>query len=163
MIYVFLIIAFFTLAKPAFAVCPVCTVAVGSALGISRVLGIDDFVSSIWIGGLILSSSLWASDYLEKKENFKKYSNPYLVSLIFYLFIFVPLLYTGIVGVPFNTLWGVDKIILGTMFGSAAFLLSIYLDKKVRKIKGKQLFSYQKVVFPLILLLISSFIANYLI
>src|SRR5512137_837679 len=50
------------------AVCPVCTIAVGAGLGISRALGIDDAVTSIWIGGLILSMSFWAIDWMEKKE-----------------------------------------------------------------------------------------------
>src|SRR3990172_4136169 len=55
-------------APSALAVCPVCTVAVGAGLGISRALGIDDTVTSVWIGGLILSMSFWLIDWLKKKK-----------------------------------------------------------------------------------------------
>lgn len=37
------------------AICPVCTVAVGTDVGLCRWLGIDDVLSGIWIGGLIIS------------------------------------------------------------------------------------------------------------
>src|SRR3989304_8183686 len=50
------------------AVCPVCTIAVGAGLGISRALGIDDAVTSVWIGGLILSMSFWFIDWIGKKR-----------------------------------------------------------------------------------------------
>jgi len=50
-----------------YAVCPICTVAVGAGLGISRWLGIDDSVTGLWIGGLILSSGLWLADWIGKK------------------------------------------------------------------------------------------------
>jgi hypothetical protein len=157
------LIIFLFLAKPVQAVCPVCTVAVGSALGISRLLGIDDLVSSLWIGALILSSSLWMSDYLMKKDSYKKYANPYQISALFYLLVIIPLYFTGTIGSPTNIFLGVDKILLGIIFGSLIFLLSIFLDKRVREIKGKQLFNYQKVIFPLALLLIVSILVNYLV
>ncbi|KKU63742.1 MAG: hypothetical protein UX88_C0023G0019 [Candidatus Woesebacteria bacterium GW2011_GWC2_47_16] len=54
--------------KTALAVCPVCTVAVGAGLGVSRWLGIDDSVSGIWVGGLVVSLSFWFADWLTKKN-----------------------------------------------------------------------------------------------
>lgn len=144
--------------SPVYAQCPVCTVAVIAGLGLSRWLGIDDTVSGVWIGGLILSSSFWLANWLERKYRLRtrfKYLN-WAIVIPMYLLVFIPLQLKGITGHPFNTLLGIDKLVLGTIVGSLAHLLGIWADKKVRKIKGKQLFNFQKVVFPVALLLISS-------
>lgn len=141
----------------ALAVCPVCTAAVAGGLGLSRWLGVDDAISGIWIGGLILSSSLWFINWLKKK--YPKLTFKYLpISLIVitYLLVFGPLALSGIIGHPFNRLWGIDKLLVGTLAGSAAFWLAVWLDRKVRETRGKQLFNYQKIIFPLILLALSS-------
>ena len=47
--------------------CPLCTVTVVAGLGISRLLGIDDVVSAIWIGALILSLSFVTIAWIAKK------------------------------------------------------------------------------------------------
>src|SRR3972149_11759116 len=70
---IFLVLSLFTInfslfTREAHAVCPVCTIAVGAGLGISRWLGIDDAVSGVWVGGIILSSSFWLLDWLVKKK-----------------------------------------------------------------------------------------------
>lgn len=149
---------------PASAICPVCTIAVGAGLGISRWLGIDDAVSGVWVGGIILSSTFWFIDWLEKK-NFKSLSFYYkfqykkwLVTLLMYALVLIPLFTSGIIGHPFNTILGIDKLLFGTAVGSLAFLMGMYLDKKVRELKGKQLFPYQKVAFPVGALIIASLI-----
>lgn len=149
---------------PAKAVCPICTVTVVAGLGLFQYLGIDDAVSGVWIGGVILSTSLWLIDWLAKK-NFKslkwyydfKYKN-YAVIFLMYALVVLPLLRSGIVGHPFNKLWGIDKLILGIVVGSGAFLLGIFADKKVRELKGKQLFNFQKVIFPIVSLVLASLI-----
>src|SRR3989344_1899336 len=78
------------------AVCPICTVAVGAGLGLSRWLGIDDAVSSIWIGGLILSMSFWAIDWLNKKKfkAIQQFSNSTIsvfVIIAMYALVLIPL------------------------------------------------------------------------
>jgi hypothetical protein len=134
------------------AVCPVCTVAVIGGLGLSRYFGIDDAISGLWVGGLMISLTFWTATWL-KKENWK------LLILLFYILItYVPLYWAGIIGHPFNQIWGIDKLIFGSVFGAVAFLFGVFLDKKVREIKGKQLFQFQKVVFPFAALVISSLI-----
>ena len=75
----------------------------------------------------------------------------FIISILFwYGFTFIPLKYTNILGHPFNTILGIDKLIFGSIVGSTVFLFSILADKKVRQMKGKQLFIYQKVVFPML-------------
>ena len=64
---VMLLLTFFmSLTSQAHAFCPVCTVAVGTGVTFSRYLGVDDVISGVWIGGLILSSALWLKDILKK-------------------------------------------------------------------------------------------------
>lgn len=153
-----------TLTTEALAVCPVCTVAVGAGLGISRVLGIDDTVTSVWIGGLILSSSFWLIDWLKKKKP-NLPINDYQLAIIFvmYLLVLLPLWFGKYIGRPTNAIWGIDKILFGTVIGSLAFLAGIWLDKKIREIKSKQLFNYQKIVFPFVALVIISLALDILI
>jgi len=170
--FALLTIRYILFIPPVRAVCPVCTIAVGAGLGISRALGIDDAVTSIWIGGLILSMGFWTIDWLEKKkfkriEALKKrVSKRYFdlgLLLLFYLFTLLPLYLEKYIGRPYNTLLGADKILFGTLLGSLAFLAGKTADEKIRKIKGKQLFIYEKVIFPVSLLIIISIILDTLV
>ena len=145
------------------AVCPVCTVAVIAGLGVSRALGIDDIVSSIWIGGLILSISFWLIDWVKKKKWLSKVMDKrakFLINfstvILMYLLVLIPLRLNHSIGILRNRLWGIDKIVLGALIGSVAFLAGMWADRKIREIKGKQLFNFQKVVFPVLALVITS-------
>lgn len=142
-------------ARIALAVCPVCTVAVGAGLGLSRYLGIDDMISGIWVGGLIISLTIWTAEWLQKKN--RKISN-FLILIFYILITYPPLSWAGIIGHPFNTVFGIDKLIFGSIIGALTFLLAIWADKKVRKIKGRQLFNYQRVVFPILSLTVFSLV-----
>jgi hypothetical protein len=169
---VFAVTSMSFLATSAQAVCPVCTVAVGAGLGLSRYFGIDDTISGLWIGGLILSSSFWTSDWLQKRHfRIQGKLLDFLVSIIFLIMVIGPLWYSEIIGHPFNTvslnltpwtevpsIFRLDKLIFGTFVGMAIFLLAVALDKKVRKIFGHQLFIYQKVVFPIASLILTSLV-----
>lgn len=143
------------------AVCPICTVAVAGGLGLSRYFGIDDSISGIWVGGLMISITLWTVDWLLKREwEFLKKINIkfiYFITFIsFVLLTYLPLYWGRVIGHPFNTILGMDKLIFGSILGALFFLLGVWVDKKVRKVKGRQLFDYQKVVFPFGSLLIIS-------
>jgi len=130
--------------------CQICTLAVGAGLGLSRWFGVDDTVSGVWIGGLIFSSSLWFYSWISKKYP-KLHTTFYmlLTTTLMYTLSLLPLIWAGIL---------TNRLVIGITTGSITFLLGIWADKKVRKIKGKQLFNFQKVVFPVAFLLISSII-----
>ena len=142
----------------AYAVCPVCTIAVAGGLGISRLIGIDDLVAGLWIGGLILSSSFWMADFIKKKE--WKIPMPTIFSIIlFYLFVIPPLYWSKMIGAKGNIFWGYDKLLLGIIIGSFLFLIGVLADKFLRSInEGKVFFYYQKVILPVFLLSVFSFI-----
>ena len=145
-----------------YAVCPICTVAVGAGLGLSRWLGIDDAVSSVWIGGLILSSSFWLFDWTTKRKYLKPTTyNLLLATFLMYAFVLIPLWYGKIIGHPLNTILGLDKILFGTLVGSLAFLFGVWADKNIRKNNCKKLLQYQKVVLPFTFLVIASLLIYY--
>ena len=145
-------------ANAARAVCPICVVAVGAGLGFSRWLGVDDVVSSIWIGAFLVAMIMWTMVGLKKKG----WSFPYdtaVVSLVYYSLLFIPFYYVGIVGHPFNKIFSVDKIIFGTAIGTIVFLLSYQLHSYLKKKNGeKSFFQYQKIVLPVVVLILTSFI-----
>lgn len=145
-------------AVPAKAVCPICTIAVAGGLGISRWIGIDDSVMGIWIGGLILSSGFWMADFISKKT--LKIPYPKLLSiLVMVLFVVPPLYWSHIMGIVGNTLWGIDKILLGTIVGSGLFFAGMKLDQWLRTTnEGKVYIYYQKVIAPVFFLTLGSFI-----
>lgn len=143
---------------PTEAVCPVCTVAVGAGLGVSRWIGIDDSVTGIWIGGLILSSGLWLADWIRKRGWRVPYVEAVSVGL-FFLFVIPPLYWVDMMGLPGNVLWGIDKVLLGAAAGSLVFLLGVAIDKWLRVInEGKVFVYYQKVILPVFLLSLMSYL-----
>lgn len=159
MIYFILtIIYLFISATNVQAVCPVCTLAIGAGVGLSRYLGIDDTISGVWIGGLIISSGFWMANWAEKRK-IKFITNKIISVIIFYLFVLPPLFFTNIMGHPLNTLWGIDRLLIGIISGSLLFIISVRLDKYFRtQNNGKVYISYQKVIIPVSLLLIASLI-----
>lgn len=141
----------FLLAPSAHAVCPVCVVAVGAGLGFSRYLGIDDSITGLWIGGLTVAMIMWSINWLRPRVGQKK-SWPYIKwATIIGLAALVawPLNSQGFIGHPLNKIWGIDKIILGTLLGAVVFwvmsVLYIYLKKENN---DRAYFPFQKVVMP---------------
>ncbi len=162
----------FLWANAAKAVCPLCVVAVGAGLGLSRWFGVDDVVSSIWIGALLVTLIWWTMAEMRKKNlallNFVLpkfwrvkgfYLDAVIISLAYYLLTFIPLYYAGILAHPLNKIFGIDKIIFGTALGTIMALLghwfSIYLKNKNN---GKVFFPYQKVIIPVLILILISVI-----
>lgn len=155
-IFIPLSLLFFAL--PVKAVCPVCTIAVGAGVGLSRWLGIDDVISGLWVGGLVVSVSFWTLDWLKKNQ--KGFKLDWLaVFIAFYAIVVLPLYYYGIIGKYVNTFLGIEKLIFGIIAGTIAFLLSIYIHNFLKsKNQGKSFFPYQKVAVPVLVLLIASLI-----
>jgi len=140
------------------AFCPVCIVAVGGGLGLSRWLGIDDTISSLWIGALLLSLSVWTHDWIVKKGWGFRYSI-FAVGVAYYLLTVLPLYYYDITGHPLNKIFGTDKIIFGIILGTLIFWLGERFHNFLKtKNNGKQFFDYQKVVVPVAVLILTSLI-----
>lgn len=139
------------IALPAKAVCPVCVVAVGAGLGLSRYLGIDDTITGLWIGGLTMAMIMWTINWARpkiKNQKLKPFWN-ILIILAYYAMIAWPLTTQNFIGHPLNVIWGIDKILLGVALGSLIFLgmsqFYLYLKKENG---GHAHFPFQKVVMP---------------
>lgn len=149
-----------TLAFPtqAQAVCPVCTVAVGVGLGVSRWLGIDDLITGLWIGGLSTSMAFWMMDWVSKKD-WSSDKTDWLFGISFHMLLIPSLYLLNIAGDPLNTFWGLDKIVLGIVIGSVVFISAVFLERKLKAMNNNQVFIYyQKVILPMLFLSITSFI-----
>ena len=128
--YLFLgLLSFFGIAFAGFAsaqVCPVCVVAIGAGLGLSRWLGIDDLVSSVWIGAFLIGVISWTLDFMKKKK-WSFNDDGVVITLAYLVLTFIPLYYAKIVGVPANQIFGIDKIILGSIIGATVLFLALFL------------------------------------
>lgn len=138
----------------AMAVCPVCTVAVGAGLEGARLLGVDDVITGIWAGGLTLSLFFWTAGWL-KKRGVKSAFWQIVVPFVFYYSLLGMVYLFPSVVFGANTLWGIDKFLLGTIVGTVAFYLGARWYIKIKRDNGGHAkFAFQKVVVPLSFLLI---------
>jgi len=149
-----------TLAAQAF--CPVCTVAAAGGLGLARYFGIDDTVSSLWLGAMTVALSVWTFEWLEKK----KWVFPYhrtITTFGYYALLVAPLYFYDLIGHPLNKFWGVDKILFGVIIGSIFFYGAGYLYQWMKKKNNnKPHFPYEKVVLPISAILTLSIIFYFL-
>lgn len=142
----------------AHAQCPICTAAVIGGVGLARWLKIDDSVTGLWVGGLMVSMSIWTINWLKtKKWNFQ--GDQILITLLYYIITIAPLYHYKIIGHPLNTLWGLDKLIVGIVFGSIFFYTAFLKYTEIKKKNnGHAQFPFQRVVMPVGTLLVLSFI-----
>lgn len=138
------------------AVCPVCTVAVGAGLEGMRLLGVDDVITGIWAGGLSLSLFFWTAGWL-KKHNVKSAFWQIIVPFVFYYGLLALVYALPSVQFGVNTLWGIDKFLLGIVVGTIAFYLGARWYVKIKRENGGHAkFAFQKVVVPLSFLIIAT-------
>ena len=143
--------SYLLLAIPVSAQCPVCIVTVGGGMFLASKLGIDDFLVSLWISGLNTAISFW----LSTKIKHRVFGNPIILSVLMLALTLSYFIFTNQTGLVSNQIFGLDKIIFGQVLGMFIWFLGIYVDRHSRKLNGgKILFPYQKVVFPISILLI---------
>lgn len=141
-----------------FAVCPMCTVAIGAGVGFTRYIGIDDTITGLWIGGFIVSSGLWLASFLKNKKLKIPYVEAFSVILMA-AFTIITLYLSKFIGVTHNKIFGVEKIIFGMLIGAIVLLFSTRTDAYLRqKNNGKVIIYYQKVIIPVLFLTLTSFL-----
>jgi hypothetical protein len=148
----------------ALAVCPVCVVTVAGGIELSRLLKIDDLITGLWIGGLIVSLIYWTIDVLNKKSiNFK--AKNLIVILGWCLITYFSLYFSNIKSTAISGFLGfLDKLSLGTIIGSVAFWFGVEFHNHLKeKNNGKVYFPFQKVVVPVGVILILSLIFYFII
>lgn len=136
---------------------PICAIGIASGLGIFRWLGIDDITLGLWMGALILSVSIQLNIFLSKKGK----SFPFSFWVIFigtYFLSFLPILKTITSDPPCNV-FGFPRIICGSILGTLTlFLIDKVNNLIINKHNKKVYFYYQRVIIPIIGLIIVSMI-----
>jgi len=147
----------FAFYSPIQAQCPVCVVTIGGSVLLSRYLGIDDLIAGIWAGGLVISLGLWSATFV--KKNFFSGQKWFLTAVLWVATV-GGLKQAGFIGNPTCKIHGHDKLLTGIIAGSLVFLLAYNLDLLLRKLNkqhpGKVFFPYQRVVIPVLLLIIAT-------
>jgi len=136
--------------------CQVCTAVIIGGLGLSRWLKVDDMVSGVWIGALLIAIIYFTISFLRsKKIRFR--GREFIVPFFIYALIFTPLYAFKVIGHPQNQLWGVDKLVIGTFAGSIIFIISTLFYNWLKKINGGRAhFPMEKVAIPVASLTILS-------
>lgn len=152
----------FLLAPKAYAMCPICTLAVGSAVVLLEKYGVDNTISGLWIGGLLVSGSVMTINWL-KKRGLSTVLTELEIFIIYYLSVIIPFHHKLIIGNPTKMIWGMDKTFLGMALGSVFFYLAgIWYQKIKERNGGHAQFPFQKVVVPISPLVVFSIIFYFL-
>lgn len=132
--------------------CPLCTAAVGVGVAVTRFYGVDDMIVGLWIGAFIISTALWLNNAIKKK--FIPLQD-HIVTIL----IFAATIVSFYIGGLFNasSIFGIDKLLLGIIFGSILVYLGLFISNNVKQInKNKVIFPFQTIAFILALLAITS-------
>jgi hypothetical protein len=142
-------------------ICQICSAGIVIGLGLSRWLNVDDSISGLWIGALLLTISFWTNDWIFKKRE-KKPKIFLLIILSLYWISTIAYLYgTNILNDYCLKIFGLNRLVFGSLSGIIATGIALMVENILRrKGNGKALFSYQKVILPIGLLVILSFIFN---
>ena len=151
-------------ALPAYAnpACAVCTVAVAAGLEIARKLGVDDGVIAVWAGALLALVGYWTILWFEKKGwNFKG-RNLLLMLLSFSMIGAVYI--KDLVYTPEPILiFYLDPFLFCAILGALLLIYSSVFYQWMKKNNGGHAhFPFEKVVLPVVALIIASYAVNYL-
>ena len=139
--------------------CPICTVGLAAGVGLSRWLKVDDVISGLWIGALILALSIWTFHWLLKKREKKPFWILLVCIIFWYLLTFVPFHYTGLLDTTCQKILGLNRLVFGGGLGIIVAAMALKIENFARKgEEKKRLFPFQKVIIPIIILLITSVI-----
>lgn len=129
--------------------CPLCVAGAATGITLTRLLGVDDSITGIWVGALLGAISFWTYTWIVNK--LKRGSVLWLKPAL-YLAIFASTLwsfYKFNLVVRMEKMWGLDKLTFGILVGGVAFYMVEVANSLIMKKNGKSLFPYQRVVFSL--------------
>lgn len=147
--------------------CPICTIAAGTGVVVLRKLGVDDTITGVWLGGLLLSITFWSVNYLDSKK-VRFWGRNFITGAIYYAIVLIPfyqknMISKAILGSHYQTLWGIDKLVLGIAIGSILILLGAATYNVLKKKNGGHAhFPFEKVVLPIAPLIVMSLIFYFL-
>jgi len=143
-----LIALLFVSASPALAHCPLCVAGAGAGLTLSRILGIDDSITGIWLAAFIGATSFWSEKLIPAKIGI-----PFgILRPILYITFFVLTIasfYQFNLVVKHGDIFGMDKLTFGMIAGGIIFYLVDVVDDFVIRTREKVFFPYQRVIVSL--------------
>ena len=143
--------------------CSICTIAAGTGVIIFRKLGIDDAITGIWLGGLLISTTLLTVNWLRSK-NLRFFGLNFLTGAVYYAAVLIPfyqknIISKAVLGSHYQTLFGIDKLVLGIFVGSVFLLSGVIVYEIIKKKNnGHAHFPFEKVVLPISPLILLSIV-----
>ena len=142
--------------QSAFGICPLCSVALGAGVGVTRWFGVHDVIIGIWIGGFLLALAWWLNMLVRRCQ----------WTFIGYRILIPVLVYgTGLgslwltCGFGACRLWHSNCLLLGIVLWSVLFALGDVTSCVLKKSNDNRVFfKFQKVIIPCGLLVLASFL-----
>ncbi len=147
--------------REALAHCPLCVAGAGVGLTLSRLLGIDDAITGVWLAAFLAAMSFWTENIFIKDREVKLILRPLIYIGIFAATIWS--FYKFNLVIRMSQIYGLDKLTFGMLAGGILFYLVDVIDDLTIRFSGKVFFPYQRVAVSLGSMLILSFGIYYLI
>ncbi len=153
-IYLLLVsVGFLVFPRSVYAHCPLCVAGAGAGLTLSRVVGIDDSITGIWMAAFLGASAFWVNNLIRKRyvpfQGFFIYIFVFLSTIAsFYRF--------GLVNEHNGLILNLPKLIFGMLLGGGIFYFVDKGNNLIIKKMGRVLFPYQSIAFSLGSMLILS-------
>lgn len=148
------------LANPA---CAVCTVAIGASLSIARKMGVDDCVVGVWAGAMLAILGYWVIRWFDKRRWVFPYRDQALMVLSVAS---IGFMYLGELTYDPTLHWGflyLDSFLFTTILGALTFIYAMkFYEWMKAKNGGHAHFPFEKVVVPVLAILLLSLAYNYL-
>lgn len=162
--FVALLLLFCLMSLQAYAnpACAVCTVAVGASLEIARRMGVDDAVVGVWAGAFLMLLGYWTLKWMDKK-GWHFYGRDFIIltsSVLMILFIYISHL-------PYSPkailIFWLDPFLFATICGALVLHYSSEFYQWMKKKNGGHAhFPFEKVVVPVVALILVSWLFSYL-
>jgi len=142
------------LANPA---CPVCTIAIGAALPVTRRLGVPDSVAGIWVGAFLAIIGYWIIKFMDGRGWRFPGRNALVLTLSVATIGFAYLGQVKYSPCEYMGFLNIDPLLMGTIVGAVLFILTEKAyDWMKRKNGGHAHFPFEKVVLPIVVLAVAS-------
>lgn len=137
----------------AFAHCPLCVAATGSAVATARFFGVSDSITGLFVGIFVSSTAIWLNNILKKRNSGKEYMalQKEIIILVSVVSTFLTFYLSGLV---FSL---EDKLIIGASAGVVMPLLSSVFHKALKSYNNNKSFiPFQSILLMFATALISA-------